>query len=180
MESKGWRLKTVAWASVFSRQPFDSKAYAQSWERYRQFLTKALEFSITSNRGSVHAAIFWLHHSLEVSRLLLEIPRELLRENLAVGREHGDAIKFKVYFKWIDRVVALNYDLANRLAGELEEEEERLFPTLLAKMRDNVLIFTQDYVSPDLSELTSYFVGCLGRDGREGGTGEDKDISNAQ
>ena len=28
-------------------------------------------------------------------------------------------------------------------------------------MRDNVLIFTEDYVSPDLTELSSYFSGCL-------------------
>lgn len=161
------RSETEAQAAVFSRQPFDSKLYAQNWERYRGLLARVLENTIASSRGSAHTAIFWLHHSQEVASQLLEIPRELRRTNLAVGREHGDAVKFRVFSKWIDRVVALNYDVAHRLATTLEEEEAKLFPALLAHMRDNVLIFTQDYVSPDLSELGSYFQGCLGRDGRD-------------
>lgn len=161
------RSETEVQAAVFSRQPFDSKLYGQSWDRYRSLLARVLENTIASSRGSGHTAIFWLHHSQEVASQLLEIPRELRRNNLAVGRDHGDAVKFKVFSKWIDRVVALNYDVAHRLASTLEEEEEKLFPALLARMRDNVLIFTQDYVSHDLSELGSYFQGCLGRDGRD-------------
>ncbi len=38
---------------------------------------------------------------------------------------------------------------------------KQLFPEVLALMRDNVLILTEDYISPDLSELGSYFQGCL-------------------
>ncbi|MEZ5313419.1 MAG: hypothetical protein R2862_07050 [Thermoanaerobaculia bacterium] len=34
-------------------------------------------------------------------------------------------------------------------------------------MKDNVLIFTEDHVSPNLAELGSYFAGCLKLDGRE-------------
>lgn len=156
-----------AQCAYLQRQPFDSRAYAGRWERYRLLLEKALEHATTSSPGGDFPTIFWLHHSSAVSRIIHEIPKRLRRADLNLGRDHGDTIKYKVYLRWVDRVVALNFDVAHRIALEVDAGEEALFPNLLATMRDNLLIFTEDYVSPDLSELASYFNGCLGQDGRD-------------
>jgi hypothetical protein len=59
------------------------------------------------------------------------------------------------------------YDLASQLSDETDEFEEELFPALLTQMRDNVLVFTEDYISRDLDELLSYFRGYLKIDGRD-------------
>ncbi len=150
-----------------NRDSFDSRLYSTRWERYRSMLEKITENAIRSSHGGNFPGIFWLYHSLAVGRHIQEIPKRLRRQDLTLGRDHGDEIKYKVFSKWIDRVVTLTYDTAHRLATELEDEEEALFPRLLGLMRDNVLIFSEDYVSPDLSELSSYFQGCLRIDGRD-------------
>ena len=153
--------------SVYLRQGFDTRAYAEKWERYRVRLAQAMQNVTEARHGGNYAAIFWLYHSLAVARHLQGIPKSLRRQDLLLGREHGDEVKYKVFFKWIDKVVTAAYDTANRMAPELEENENALFPALLSLMRDNVLIFTEDYISPDLSELSSYFRGCLKIDGRD-------------
>ena len=152
--------------AYFTRQPFDSRAYAKRWERYKALLEQVLENALRSNSGPDFAAIFWLHHSTLVAGWLQALPKNLLRLDLQVGRERGDAIKYKVFFRWADRVVNLTQDVAHRVAEDFSAEEADLYPRLLELMRDNVLIFTEDYVSPDLSELSSYFQGCLMKDGR--------------
>ena len=149
------------------RQGFDSRAYAEKWERYRTMLSQAMESVTIARHGGNYAGIFWLYHSLGAARQLQEIPKLLRRQDLTLGREHGDAVKYKVFFKWIDKVATAAGDTAHRLAAELEEDEDALFPSLLALMRDNVLIFTEDYIGPDLNELSSYFNGCLKIDGRD-------------
>ncbi|MDA8017437.1 MAG: hypothetical protein MPN21_08295 [Thermoanaerobaculia bacterium] len=150
-----------------TRASFDSKAYARIWESYRSFLDQVLDNATVSSVGRDYVGVFWLHHSDTVCRAICDIPRGLRRDHSVVGREHGNDIKYKVYFKWIDRITTLTYDIAHRLAPEMEVGEDELFPGLLALMRDNVLVFTEDYVSPDLTELSSYFSGCLKIDARD-------------
>lgn len=150
-----------------TRSSFDSKAYARQWEVYRSILDQALENATVSSIGHDYVGIFWLHHSLVVARALRDVPRRLRQDHATVAREHGEAIKYKVYFKWIDRITTLGYDIAHRLSPELQMEEDALYPDVLRMMEDNVLIFTEDYVSPDLTELKSYFAGCLEIDGRD-------------
>jgi hypothetical protein len=150
-----------------ARTAFDSKAYAASWENYKVLLAQVLENATVSSHALDYASLFWLHHSLHLARNLLEVPKRIRRKDLAIGRDHGDSIKYKIFQKWMDRVAALTYDLAHRLAEEMGEKEEQLFPAVLTLMRDNVLILTEDYISPDLSELSSYFQGCLKMDFRD-------------
>ena len=150
-----------------TRASFDSKAYARTWESYRSLLDQVLDNATVSSVGRDYVGTFWLQHSNLVSRAFSDIPRRLRRDHSLVGREHGDDIKYKVYFKWIDRVTTLTYDIAQRLAPEMEVGEDELFPAILTLMSDNVLIFTEDYVSPDLTELSSYFSGCLKIDARD-------------
>lgn len=153
--------------AIQGRKEHDRKAYQQAWERYRQLLSQAVENVTLSSYGRKFPAIFWLHHSLDLARLLKETPRRAVRRDLQIGRQYGDLIKYRVLDRYLDRVFHATYELVSRLAVDTEEAEEELFPRILTRMRDNVLILTEDHISPDLAELTSYFAGHLGIDGRD-------------
>jgi hypothetical protein len=153
--------------AIQRRDTYDRKLYNAAWERYRLLLSRAVENATISNYGRLYPAVFWLHHSTDVARLLKETPKRLLREDLDIGRRMGDGLKYRILERFLDRVFENTYDLVHRVAGATEEAEEELFPRLLTRMRDNVLIFTEDHISPDLAELGSYFGGYLKIDGRE-------------
>ncbi len=153
--------------AALRREPHDVKAYSAAWERYRALLARAVENATISSYGRQYPALFWLHHSLEVARLLKETPKRLLREDTELGRRHGDGIRYRIFDRFLDRVLSTTYDLVQKVAGDTEEVEAELFPRLLNRMRDNVLIFTEDYIGRDLAELGSYFNGSLRIDGRD-------------
>jgi hypothetical protein len=161
------RLEEDLQIAGHARQTFDSRAYAAGWEAYRVLLAKIVENATVSSHASDFISLFWLYHSLHVSRELLEIPRRVRRKDLAIGRDHGDAIKFKVVAKWLDRCSAMTDEIAKRIATEMREDQESLFPKILNLMRDNLLILTEDHISPDLTELNSYFQGFLRIDGKD-------------
>ncbi len=145
----------------------DRRKSDAAWEPYRQLLAEATEYTVTSSFGRRYPSIFWLFHSIAVSRVFKESPLRLRRQQLSVGKAKGDEIKYRIFNRYLDRVLATTYDVVNRAAGVNEEEEKELFPAVLGMMRDNVLILTEDHVSPDLAELGSYFSGYLRLDGRE-------------
>ena len=147
--------------------PIDKRAHEGAWRRYRTLLERCTENAVRSSFGRRLASIFWLYHSVSVSRLFKEMPRRLRRRDLELGKSHGDTIKYRIYEKYLDRVLDLTYDVVHRIAEEAEEAEQDLFPALLARMRDNVLILTEDHISPDLSELDSYFRGYMKIEGKE-------------
>lgn len=160
-------LEEEAQFAFINRDTFNSRTFATRWERYRGLLAQVIENVAVSSFGQNYPSIFWLYHSHQIARRLKDLPKRILRRDVKVGREHGDEIKYRVVFKYLDRVIALAQDVAQRLATETEEPEEELFPALLAQMRDNVLILTEEFISPDLSELQGYFQGCLRIDGRD-------------
>ncbi|HEX4966795.1 MAG TPA: hypothetical protein VF173_38650, partial [Thermoanaerobaculia bacterium] len=149
------------------REAHDPRVHAQAWERYVALLSQAVENATISSYGRQFPAVFWLFHSLDVARLLKEVPKRILRRDTEIGRRYGDTIKYRIFDRFLDRVLSTSYDLVQRLAGTTDEVEEELFPRVLTRMRDNVLLFTEDYISRDLSELGSYFAGSLGIDGRD-------------
>ena len=153
--------------ATIQRTSFDSSAFGGAWERYRILLTRATENVITASYGRSFPAVFWLHHSGVIARGFKETTRRTLRRDLAWARQHGDEFRYRVYHKVLDRLSNLVYDQVTRLSNDTEELEQQLFPNLLTRMKDNVLIFTEDHVSPNLAELGSYFSGCLRLDGRE-------------
>jgi len=149
------------------REPAGLKAHALAWDRYVPLLSKAVENSTISSYGRQYPAVFWLQHSLDVARLLKDTPKRLLRQDTELGRRHGDEVKYRIFDRFLDRVVSTTYDLVQKVAAVTEEAEEELFPRVLTRMRDNVLIFTEDHIGRDLSELNSYFNGSLRIDGRD-------------
>ena len=161
------RAEEEAQVAPLLRQAVDAPGLQAAWERYRVLLARATENVTTSSYGRHFPDLFWLLHSLDVARLLKETPRRITRLHLNLGKEQGGSLKYKVFYRYLDRVLSLTYDLAHRLAGDTEELEEEIFPTLLSRMRDNVLIFTEDHISPDLAELTHYLQGYLRIDGAD-------------
>ncbi len=153
--------------AVAKRTVGDPKRLDSSWERYKLQLERSTENSVRSSFGRQLPSIFWLYHSIAVSRLFKEMPRRIRRLDLEIGRSQGNLIRYRVYNRFLDRVLAVTYDVAHRVAEEAEEQEQNLFPTLLSRMRDNVLILTEDHVSFDLSELDGYFRGFLHVDGKD-------------
>ena len=149
------------------REPADLRTYQAAWQRYKALLERCTENTVRSSFGRRLPSIFWLYHSIAVSRLFKEMPQRIRRLDLSVGRELGDPIRFKVYDRFLDRVLSLTYDVVHRVAEEAEEKEQDLFPSLLARMRDNVLILTEDHVSLDPIELDGYFHGYLQMDGKD-------------
>jgi hypothetical protein len=161
------RAEEEAQVALLQRQAVDAPSLQAAWERYRVLLARATENVTTSSYGRHFPDIFWLHHSLDVARLIKETPRRITRLSLSHGKELGGTLKYKVFYRYLDRVMSLTYDLANLLAGDTEEVEQEIFPALLSRMRDNVLIFTEDHISPDLGELAHYLQGYLRVDGAD-------------
>ncbi len=135
-----------------------------AWEGYRQLLRQALFNTIRSSFGRGYESIFWLYHSIVISRVLKEVPRRLREIDSNIGKRYGSQIKYHIFSRFLDRILEENYDIAQQVAEELDESELSLFPKVLERMRDNVLIFTEDHISPDLRELTDYLQGYLSVD----------------
>ncbi len=138
-----------------------------AWQRYASLLERVSENAASASFGRLYPSIFWLYHSVAVARLFKESPRRIRRADLQVGKARGDQLKYLVFNRYLDRALSVSYDVARRVSSVTEEPERDHFPSLLARMRDNVLILTEDHVSPDLAELSSFFRGNLRIDGRE-------------
>ena len=143
----------------------DRRRAETAWAGYRELLTEATTNAVSSSFGRGFSSIFWLYHSIAVSRVFKQLPAEVLRHDLDLGKKHGAAIKYRVFFRYLDEVLALTYDIVQRAARSTEDNEEELFPSVLTRMRDNVLILTEDHIGPDLRELGGYFDHCLKIDG---------------
>jgi len=121
------------------------------------------ENAMLSNLMADYHAVFWFAHSFDVARHFAGIPRRLSQVDLQVGRSQGDALKYKIFSKWSVEMKEQMVKLAAKLAPTLEGEQDRglaFFKTL----NDNVLIFTEEFIGPDLRELRSFVSGYLHRD----------------
>lgn len=152
---------------LLQRRAPDRRGADAAWEYYRRLLVRATENVVSSSYGRGYGSIFWLFHSIAVARLFKEIPMRIRRRRLDLGRLRGDEIKYRIFHRFLDRSLQVTYDIVARVAAETRESESDLFPAVLDRMRDNVLILTEDHVSPNLAELASYFQGYLHIDHRE-------------
>ena len=156
----------LQWARV-TRRVTDPKVYQAAWDEYRSLLSRVIENVTASSFGRRYPSIFWLYHSIALSRLLKEIPRRLMRRDAELARQHADTVKYQILQRYLDKVFQLTYDGVQHVAQQAEDREEELFPQLLQLMRDNVLILSEDHIGPDLSQLSSYFKGYLQRKPQE-------------
>jgi hypothetical protein len=147
--------------AVVTGRPLDQRPVRTAWEDYQSHLNLVMTNAISSSFGRGYPSIFWLYHSIAVARGLKEIPMRVREQHLEVGRRHGVDIKYRIFNRYLDRVLDETYAVVQRAAAETDEEEEDLFPAVLSRMRDNVLILTEDHIGPDLREISDYFRGYL-------------------
>lgn len=160
-------LEERAQHDLAHRRPFDRKKYSEAWQRYSRLLASATEFTVLSSYGRAYPNVFWLRHSAVLARTMSGTLRRLAKIDSGFAREQGPRVRYAVFFHYLDRTLSLTYRQVRRLSRQVGEPESDLFPGLLTIMRDNVLIFTEEQVSADLSELGTYLTGHLGVEGRD-------------
>ncbi|HEY0593908.1 MAG TPA: hypothetical protein VGF40_19205 [Thermoanaerobaculia bacterium] len=130
---------------------------------YVQHAIKLAENAMLSNLLADYHAVFWLAHSIQLSRHFSMIPRKVTALDPQLGRTQGEAIKYRIYAKWSAEMREQMSELARRTAGILDGEEERGLH-FFRLLQENLLILTEEFISPDLRELRSFVIGYLHRD----------------
>lgn len=134
----------------------DDRRVDLAWSGYGTLLVEATNNAVSSSFGRLFPSIFWLYHSIAVSRVFKEVPAEVRRRHHDLGKTSGGAVKYRVFQRFLDRVLSETYEIVQNAAADTDEAEDELFPEILARMRDNVLILTEDHIGPDLRELTDF------------------------
>lgn len=135
----------------------------QAFSAYVSQVVRVAENALLSNLMSDYHAVFWLAHSLEVSRHFSNIPRRMGSIDTLIARTQGDATKYRLFGKWAAELRDQMSRMGSRLAPVLDGEEERGLQ-FFRVLQENVLIFTEEIIGPDLRELRSFMVGYLHRD----------------
>ncbi len=135
----------------------DGRRVDLAWSDYGTHLIEATNNAVSSSFGRSFPSIFWLYHSIAVSRVFKEVPAEVRRRHHDVGKTSAGAVKYRIFQRYLDRVLAATYEIVQNAGADTDEAEDELFPESLARMRDNVLILTEDHIGPDLRELADYF-----------------------
>ena len=126
-------------------------------------LFKLAENAMMSNLLSDYHAVFWLAHSFDVARQFSTIPRRVNLIDAQVGRTQGDALKYRIFARWATETRDQMTQLSARGASILDGEEQRA-TQFFRLLQDDVLIFTEEFIGPDLRELKSFITGYLKRD----------------
>lgn len=156
-----WLAEEVPWQ--VQRIP-EMKEKAQiAFSAYLQQLIRVAENAMMSNLLSDYHAVFWLAHSFDLARQFSSIPRRVSSVDTQAGRTQGDAFKYRIYSKWAAETREQMNQVAARAASILDGEEQRALQ-FLRLLQDDVLIFTEEFVGPDLRELRSFLTGYLHRD----------------
>src|SRR5437762_12541825 len=156
-----WLTEEVAWQ--VARKP-DSKEKAQiALTAYLSPLMKVAENAMMSNLLNDYHAVFWLAHSFDVARHFSSVPRRVSALDAQIGRTQGDAMKYRVFSKWSMETRDQMTQLAAKAAAILDGEEQRALQ-FFRLLQDDVLIFTEEFIGPDLRELRSFLNGYLHRD----------------
>src|SRR2546423_4961159 len=156
-----WITDEVAWQ--LTRNP-ESKEKAQaSQASYLGPLLRVAENAMMSNLLNDYHAVFWLAHSFDVSRHFSSIPRRVSAIDAQAGRTQGDAMKYRIFAKWSMDTRDQMTQLAAKAASLLDGEEQKAMQ-FFRLLQDDVLIFTEEFIGPDLRELRSFLNGYLRRD----------------
>ncbi len=152
-----WMTLEVAWQ--LSRDS-SKKAVDQALAAYLGHLVRVTENAMLSNLLADYHAIFWLAHSIQLSRHFSSLKKKIIALDTEAGRNRGDQLRFRVFLRWSVDVREQMSQLAMRNAAVLEGEQERALQ-FFRLLQENVLILTEEFISPDLRELRSFLSGYL-------------------
>src|SRR5258708_7567659 len=156
-----WLSDEVVWQ--VARNPAAKEKAQLSLTAYLTPLTRLAENALLSNVLSDYHAVFWLAHSFDLARQFSSVPRRVSVVDTAVGKQQGDALKYRMFHRWSTDTREAMSQVAARAAQTLDGEEQRALQ-FFRLLQDDVLIFTEEYVGPDLRELRSFVTGYLRRD----------------
>lgn len=156
-----WLTDEVAWQ--VTRNPNAKEKAQLALAAYLTPLMKVAENAMMSNLLNDYHAMFWLAHSFDVARHFSSVPRRVSAIEAQVGRTQGDALKYRIFSKWSIDTRDQMIQLAGRAAAILDGEEQRALQ-FFRLLQDDVLIFTEEFIGPDLRELRSFLNGYLRRD----------------
>jgi hypothetical protein len=156
-----WIGEEIVWQ--VSKQPAARAKAAAAFGVYLSHLLKMAENALMSNLLNDYHAVFWLVHSADLAKQFSAIPRRVSSVDTQIGRTQGDALKYRIYMKWMTDTREQLAQVAARCAPVLDGEEERGMQ-YFRMLQEQTLFFTEEFISPDLRELKSYVTGCLRRD----------------
>ncbi|HEX8171902.1 MAG TPA: hypothetical protein VF824_15305 [Thermoanaerobaculia bacterium] len=156
-----WLADEIAWQV---NRAAELKERAQlAFATYINALMKTAENALLSNLVADYHGVFWLAHSIDLSKQFCAIPRRVSAIDTQAGRALGDTLKYRIAGRWISETREQMTQLVARVAPVLEGEEQRGLQ-FLRLLQDDVLILTEEFIGPDLRELRSFVNGYLRRD----------------
>ena len=128
---------------------------------YVDGVVKLAQNALHSSILADYHAVFWLVHSQQVAKSFTGFPRQALATG-TIDRQQADELKYIAFARWSQAIrdaIPAILGRAASVAG-VDERASRFLRFLL----DNPLLASEDFVSPDLGELRTYFGGHLRRD----------------
>ena len=156
-----WLHEEVWWQ--VSRQSQAKEKAQFTFNLYQSHLLRVAENALMSNLLNDYHAVFWLAHSFDLARQFSTIPRRISAIDAQTGRTQGDAVKYRIFSRWVSETRDGMTNLATKAASILDGEEQRGLQ-FFRLLQDDVLIFTEEFIGPDLRELRSFITGYLRRD----------------
>ncbi|HEX7154551.1 MAG TPA: hypothetical protein VF618_23905 [Thermoanaerobaculia bacterium] len=156
-----WLTEETAW-QVKRVDNLRDKAQA-ALAAYTSQLMKVVENAMMGSLLNDFHAIFWLAHSLDLSRQFSTIPRRVSAIDIQAGRTQGDILKYRIFGRWVSETREQMTQLVARAAALLDGEEQHGLH-FFRLLQDDVLILTEEFIGPDLRELRSFIQGYLRRD----------------
>ena len=162
LESKLDRWLAEECAAQVNRTASKDKAQT-AFSAYISHLMRAAENAMHSTVLADYHSIFWLAHSLDLARHFSSIQRRISAIDTQAGRTLGDALKYRIFGRWVSETREQMSQVAVRAASVMEGEEQRSLH-FFRLLQDDVLILTEEFMGPDLREMRSFVTGYLRRD----------------
>ncbi|MFZ2493968.1 MAG: hypothetical protein WA208_21010 [Thermoanaerobaculia bacterium] len=160
LEAKLERWIVEETASQVTRTPQARERAVAAFQAYCGPLMKVAENAMMSNLLTDYHAVFWLAHSNDLARHFGGITRRVNALDTQMARTSGDAIKYRIFSRWMTETREQMTQVAARAASLLEGEEQRSLQ-FFRLLQDDVLILTEEFIGPDLRELKSFVNGYL-------------------
>jgi hypothetical protein len=156
-----WLTDEITWQ--VTRGASAKEKAQQGLSTYVTSLLRLAENALLSSVLSDYHGVFWLAHSFDLAKQFSSIPRRISIVDTQTGRQQGDVLKYRIFARWATETREGMSQVAVRAAQTLDGEEQRALQ-FFRILQDDVLIFTEEYIGPDLRELRSFITGYLHRD----------------